>query len=109
MLTASAAQGHSNDMATNNIFGHTGSDGSSMSERITAAGYVWQFAAENVAAGQVSVEAVMVSWMNSPGHRDNILNPSATMFGTALAINPGSTYVRYWTQNFASGSTESCS
>ncbi|RLN49936.1 hypothetical protein BBJ29_001692 [Phytophthora kernoviae] len=74
----SAAQGHSNDMATNNIFGHTGSDGSSMANRITAAGA-------------------------------NILSPSVTMFGSALAVNPDSTYKRYWTQNFASGSTESCS
>ncbi|KAF1794997.1 CAP domain [Phytophthora cactorum] len=77
-----ASMRHSTDMAVNNFMSHTGSDGSTMSMRVTAAGYKWTRVAENVAAGQSSVAAVMTSWMNSPGHRANILG-DYTMFGTA--------------------------
>ncbi|KAG6943735.1 hypothetical protein JG688_00017457, partial [Phytophthora aleatoria] len=103
-----ASMRHSTDMAVNNFMSHTGSDGSTMSMRVTAAGYKWTRVAENVAAGQSSVAAVMTSWMNSPGHRANILG-DYTMFGTAYAYNIGSTYKHYWTQNFGKGSTEACS
>ncbi|KAF4033882.1 putative SCP domain-containing protein [Phytophthora infestans] len=58
---------------------HDGSDGSSMSERITQAGYDWSAVAENVAAGQVDVDAVMVAWINSPEHLENIMG-EYTMF-----------------------------
>ncbi|KAG1689223.1 hypothetical protein DVH05_002716 [Phytophthora capsici] len=102
-----ASKGHSVDMASNNYMSHTGSDGSKMSQRVTAAGYKWTRVGENVAAGQVNVAAVMKAWMNSPGHRANILG-DYTMLGTAYAYNSGSTYRHYWTQNFGKGSTESC-
>ncbi|KAF4139877.1 Cysteine-rich secretory protein family [Phytophthora infestans] len=68
-----AAQRHSDDMAIKDYMAHDGSDGSSMSERITQAGYVWSAVAENVAAGQVDVDAVMVAWINSPEHLENIM------------------------------------
>ncbi|RLN86218.1 hypothetical protein BBJ28_00010848 [Nothophytophthora sp. Chile5] len=102
-----AAQRQSNDMAAKNFMSHTGSDSSTMSSRITSAGYRWTALGENVAAGQVNVNSVMTAWMNSPGHRANILG-SYTMFGTAYAYNSGSTYKHYWTQDFGKGSTESC-
>ncbi|KAG1703237.1 hypothetical protein DVH05_008147 [Phytophthora capsici] len=104
-----AAQGHSNDMAKKNYMSHTGSDGSSMSQRITAAGYKWSACAENVAAGQTTVDAVMTAWMASSGHRANILNAKYTMFGCGYAYMSGSTYKHYWTQDFGHGATESCS
>ncbi|KAE8894701.1 hypothetical protein PF005_g14591 [Phytophthora fragariae] len=103
-----AAMRHSKDMAANNFMSHTGSDGSSMSSRISAAGYVWTRAAENVAAGQTNINSVMNSWMNSNGHRANILG-DYTMFGTAYAYSGGSRYGHYWTQDFGKGSTERCS
>ncbi|GMF32561.1 unnamed protein product [Phytophthora lilii] len=103
-----AAQRHSNDQAKNNFMAHDGSDGSTMSERITQAGYKWSAVAENVAAGQVDVDAVMESWMNFPGHRANILGADYTMFGTAYAYNADSTYKHYWTQDFGSNSTKAC-
>ncbi|KAL4129981.1 hypothetical protein PRIC2_005987 [Phytophthora ramorum] len=103
----SAAQRHSNDQAVHNFMAHDGSDGSTMSQRVTDAGYRWSTVAENVAAGQVDVAAVMKSWMNSPGHRANILG-DYTMFGPAYAYNADSTYQHYWTQDFGSGSTEAC-
>ncbi|KAK1947035.1 Uncharacterized protein P3T76_001045 [Phytophthora citrophthora] len=105
----SSAQKHSNDMATNNFMSHTGSDGSSMSQRITAAGYDWTTIAENVAAGQKDVAAVMKSWMNSAGHKKNILSPNYKMFGCGYAYSSKSTYKHYWTQDFGAGSRESCS
>ncbi|RLN06551.1 hypothetical protein BBJ28_00024754 [Nothophytophthora sp. Chile5] len=102
-----AAQRHSDDQATNNYMAHDGADGSTMSQRVTDAGYVWNAVAENVAAGQVDVDAVMTAWMNSPGHRENILG-DYTMFGTAYAYNVDSTYKHYWTQDFGTGDAEEC-
>lgn len=89
-----AAQGHSTDMATNNYFSHTSRDGRSFADRIRAAGYP-RPAAENIAKGQRSAERVMRAWMNSSGHRANILNCSYTAIGVGL-----DTRGWYWTQNF---------
>ncbi|EEY63799.1 SCP-like extracellular protein [Phytophthora infestans T30-4] len=105
---AAAAARHSKDMADHDFMEHDGSDGSTMSERITDAGYAWTAVAENVAAGQEDVASVMESWMNSEGHRANILGADYTMFGTAYAYNAGSTYKHYWTQDFGAGDTEAC-
>ncbi|KUF93185.1 hypothetical protein AM588_10009589 [Phytophthora nicotianae] len=105
---AAAAARHSKDMADNDFMEHDGSDGSTMSERVTAAGYQWTAVAENVAAGQEDVASVMESWMNSEGHRANILGADYSMFGTAYAYNADSTYKHYWTQDFGAGDTEAC-
>lgn len=105
-LTA-AAQAHSADMAKNNYMSHTGSGGSTMSERVTDAGFDWNSVAENVAAGQASVSAVMTAWMNSAGHKANILG-NYKFFGMGYAYSSSSTYGYYWTQDFGTGSTESC-
>ncbi|ETI40173.1 hypothetical protein F441_14243 [Phytophthora nicotianae CJ01A1] len=104
-----AAQGHSTNMAAKNYMSHTGSNGSTMSQRITAAGYKWSACAENVAAGQTTVDAVVTAWMASSGHRANILSTKYTMFGCGYAYKSGTTYKHFWTQDFAYGSTESCS
>lgn len=93
-----AAQAHSNDMARNNFMGHTGSDGSSMGDRIKRHGYNFRTAGENVAAGQRSPQDVMRSWMNSPGHRQNILNPNFRDIGVGYA--QGGSFGIYWTQKF---------
>ncbi|KAE8960145.1 hypothetical protein PR003_g31494 [Phytophthora rubi] len=103
-----AAQRHSNDMAKNNYMAHDGADGSTMSQRVTQAGYEWEGVAENVAVGQEDVDSVMNEWMQSQGHRENILSADYTMFGTAYAYNKDTTYGYYWTQDFGSGPTESC-
>lgn len=104
----SAAQGHSNDMAAKNYMSHKGSDGSKPSKRITNAGYTWTAVAENVAAGQADVTAVMKSWMNSEGHRKNLLNAKYTQFGMGHAYGSTTTYKNYWTQNFGTSTSESC-
>ncbi|MFF2196746.1 CAP domain-containing protein [Streptomyces sp. NPDC058157] len=94
MLTQ-AAQDHSADMAAHATMSHTGSDGSDPGARITRAGYPWQAYGENVAYGYGTPEQVMEGWMNSPGHRRNILDCSYREIGIGLA-QPG----QYWTQDF---------
>jgi uncharacterized protein YkwD len=59
----------------------------------------WTSAAENVAAGY-AVDAVVAGWMDSPGHRANILNPTATHIGIGYAVSASGT--TYFTQDFAS-------
>ncbi|MER7699656.1 sigma-70 family RNA polymerase sigma factor [Streptomyces sp. NPDC096095] len=69
-----AAQRHSADMAANDYFSHTSQDGRNPGDRIAAAGYRWSTYGENIAKGQRTPAEVMRSWMESPGHRANILN-----------------------------------
>lgn len=80
----SAASVHANDMARKRFMSHTGSDGSSMGTRVSRAGYRWTAVGENVANGQGSANEVMRSWMNSKGHRDNILSRGFTEMGYAV-------------------------
>ena len=88
-----AAQDHSADMAANGNMSHTGSDGSPPDQRITRAGYSWSTYGENVAYGYSTPEQVMQGWMNSPGHRENILNCAFEEIGVGLSGT-------YWTQDF---------
>ncbi|MFF3906357.1 CAP domain-containing protein [Streptomyces sp. NPDC001848] len=92
---AKAAQEHSADMAAHRNMSHTGSDGSSPGDRITAAGYSWSSYGENIAYGYSTPESVMAAWMASPGHKRNILDCGFKEIGVGLA-QPGS----YWTQDF---------
>ncbi|HET6514626.1 MAG TPA: CAP domain-containing protein [Thermodesulfovibrionales bacterium] len=95
-----AARLHSQDMASNNFFSHTGSDGSDFTTRIDNSGYFWYTAAENIAAGYSTAAAVVNGWMNSPGHRANILNSSMRDIGVGYAYDALSTYGHYWTADF---------
>jgi uncharacterized protein YkwD len=95
-----AAHSHSVDMATNNYFSHTSQDGRTFSDRIAAAGYEYNTAGENIAAGYSTPEAAMNGWMNSDGHKANILNSSYCDLGVGYAYDSGSTYGHYWTQDF---------
>ncbi|MFD9406545.1 CAP domain-containing protein [Streptomyces sp. NPDC059989] len=90
-----AAQDHSADMAAHSNMSHTGSDGSDPGQRITRAGYEWRTYGENVAYGYSTAAKVMEGWMNSPGHKRNILDCSYKEIGIGLA-QPG----QYWTQDF---------
>ncbi|MET9463790.1 CAP domain-containing protein [Streptomyces sp. NPDC006544] len=90
-----AAQDHSADMAAHSNMSHTGSDGSDPGQRITRAGYEWRTYGENVAYGYSTPAKVMEGWMNSPGHKRNILDCSYKEIGIGLA-QPG----QYWTQDF---------
>ncbi|MEG3922262.1 CAP domain-containing protein [Microcoleus sp. POL10_C6] len=100
-----AAENHSQNMALQDFFSHTGKDGSSFTSRITTTGYKFSAAAENIAAGSSTPEQVVSSWMNSSGHRTNILNPNLKEIGIGyyfLADDTGTeNFNHYWTQVFA--------
>ncbi|MFY1675735.1 CAP domain-containing protein [Streptomyces sp. WMMC905] len=92
-----AADDYSDVMAASGVMSHTGPDGSTMAERVEAAGYQWSTVGENIARGQADAAAVMDSWMNSPGHRANILNCSFKELGVGVHFGDGGPW---WTQNF---------
>jgi uncharacterized protein YkwD len=92
-----AARGHSQDMAVNNYFSHTSLDGRTFDQRIHNAGYFGSPLGENIAAGQSSPTSVMNSWMNSPGHCSNIMNPAFRSIGVGYAYDADATYRHYWT------------
>ncbi|MFF5477612.1 sigma-70 family RNA polymerase sigma factor [Streptomyces sp. NPDC012935] len=92
-----AALRHSEDMDARDFFDHTNPDGADPGQRVTAAGYTWSTYGENIAQGQQTPEAVMESWMNSPGHRANILNCSFKDIGVGIHKASGGPW---WTQVF---------
>jgi uncharacterized protein YkwD len=80
-----AAQRHAEDMLARDYFAHESPEGKTVRDRAKAAGYDWRMIGENIASGQFSVEEVMDTWMNSPGHRRNILEPGFRELGIGLA------------------------
>ncbi|MEU2791694.1 sigma-70 family RNA polymerase sigma factor [Streptomyces sp. NPDC007100] len=92
-----AAARHSQDMDARNYFDHTSPDGRDPGDRIKAAGYQWSTYGENIARGQRTPADVMKSWMNSPGHRANILNCAFKETGVGAHDGPGGPT---WTQVF---------
>lgn len=80
------------------VFSHTRPDGSSFSTALAEQNIVYRSTGENIAWGQRTPEQVMQGWMNSPGHRANILNPNFTAIGIGYHRNPSGT--SYWTQLF---------
>jgi len=80
-------------MYNNNFLDHVGSDGSTLSDRINATGYSWYRIGENIASGYLTSNSVHNGWMNSSGHRANILNSSYTEIGLARSGN-------YWVEDF---------
>ncbi|MDZ4804944.1 MAG: CAP domain-containing protein [Candidatus Eisenbacteria bacterium] len=118
----SSSTTHSTNMAVRNFFAHCDLDtGTRPWDRMTAAGYTgWNSAAENIAAGYSTPAAVMTGWMNSTGHRANLLSVNYREIGIGYYLQsgdqsnvrgdangdctadgtPGGPYSRYWTQNF---------
>jgi uncharacterized protein YkwD len=76
-----AAEAHAADMVDRHYFAHDSLDGRSPFDRMKAAGYRGGAMAENIAVGYQSPAAVVEGWMNSPGHRQNILNCTYTVIG----------------------------
>ncbi|MCG6493838.1 CAP domain-containing protein [Kitasatospora sp. A2-31] len=95
---ATAAQNHSEDMANRNYFDHASPEGYHADHRIEATGYRWSSWGENIARGQKDPAAVMNAWMNSSGHRANILNCSFKQIGVGVRTGSGGPW---WTQVFA--------
>jgi uncharacterized protein YkwD len=99
-LTA-AAQGHSIDMACHGLTSHSGSDGSSASERIAAAGYAASLASE-IIYGSGYPQTAFDWWMSDETHRNEILNAYVTDMGIGYAYVQGTAAGGYYTVDFAS-------
>lgn len=95
---ASAAQAYSADMAARAFYSHTSPEGLAPWDRAAAAGATHRGIGENIACGQRSPREVVTGWMNSPGHRANILKPDFTHLGIGFA--GGGPAGTYWTQLF---------
>lgn len=118
----SAADGHSQAMGVRNFFSHCDPDTGTLPwDRMTDAGYAWNYAGENIAAGYGSAAGVVAGWMSSPSHRQQILSTQAREVGTGYYLDSGDQanvrpgtgadgcvpgpagggpYYHYWTQNF---------
>lgn len=79
-----AAMSHACDMSRNGFFGHNGSNGSTVQRRVQNAGYQGCLVAENLAWGYPSSQQIINGWMNSPGHRTNMLHPRVAEFGVGI-------------------------
>ena len=96
-----AADAHSQDMASNNFLGHTGTNGSSPKDRLVAAGYTYDtYWAENVHGSSETAQGAFDAWRNSPGHNANMLGANYVAIGVARSFNAGSEYGWYWTTVF---------
>jgi uncharacterized protein YkwD len=121
VLLNNAAETHSSNMASRNFFAHCDLDsGAEPWERMSSAGYNWNYAAENIACGYSTPEAVIDALMHSAGHRANILSSVACELGIGYVFDAGDSatvrldsdsdcnadtfgegpFFYYWTQNF---------
>lgn len=94
-----AANRHAADMARRGYFAHESPNGDRAGERVGDTGYEWKRFGENIARGQDSVHEVVNGWMNSPEHRENIMDCGLHEVGVGLAFAPDRT--PYWVQDFA--------
>ena len=81
---AQVAEAHSQDMVDREYFSHTSPEGDSPFDRLTEAGISYSSAAENLAYGFSTGDAVLEAWLNSAGHRANIENCTLTEHGVGL-------------------------
>lgn len=92
------ARDKSADMRDKNYFDHQSPTYGSPFDMMKKYGITYRAAGENIAAGQKTPEEVVNGWMNSPGHRANILNANYTTIGVGYVS--GGSYGSYWTQEF---------
>lgn len=110
---SAAANRHSTDMALHDVFSHTGSDNSTLVMRVQAAGYVYSWLAENIAAGYKTPQDVVNGWISSSGHHANMVNCNLRETGVGYYYqaddqhtvrddngNISGPYYYYWTQVF---------
>lgn len=96
---SNAARAKSKDMATNNYFAHTSPTYGNAGNMLSQFGVKYTAWGENIASGQKTPQQVVTAWMNSQGHRENIMSSTFTKIGVGYATN--SNGVPYWTQIFA--------
>ena len=87
-----AAMSHACDMLVNDFFDHRGSDGSTSQHRVQATGYRDCIVAENLAWGYPQSSQIINGWMNSPGHRRNMLHPRIEEYGIGITQGPKGPY-----------------
>ncbi|MBA2176273.1 hypothetical protein H0266_15350 [Halobacillus locisalis] len=92
---SAVAKDKSLDMQNNGYFSHTSPTYGSPFDMMESYGIDYRTAGENIAMGQTSPEQVVNGWMNSEGHRENIMNPNFTHIGVGHAEGGN-----YWTQMF---------
>ena len=92
------ARAHNLDMANLNYFSHTGADGSTLGDRVRRKNIGYATIGENLAMGNMNGILAVECWMNSLGHRENLLHPSFTYLGVAGHITEAG--YGYYTQNF---------
>ena len=97
---AQASRLHAEDMARHSYASHDGSDGATLEQRVARAGYRYRATGENIAAGQMTPEDAVASWIRSPSHCANLMNPAYTEMGVAFAVNTASEMGVYWAQVF---------
>lgn len=95
---SNVARTKSKDMTTNNYFAHQSPTYGSAGDMLRQFGISWRAWGENIAAGQATPEIVVNAWMNSSGHRANILSPNFNKIGVGYATNASGR--PYWTQIF---------
>lgn len=100
-----AARAHSADMINKDYFSHTSKDGRTAGQRLRQAGYNWRTYGENIAWGSGSrgaADPIFKSWMNSSGHRANILNGKFREVGIGIAVGnyKGYNNTTMWTADF---------
>lgn len=95
---SSIATKKSQDMVNKNYFDHTSPTYGSPFDMMKQFGISYRTAGENIAKGQKTPQEVVAAWMNSEGHRKNILNPNFTNLGVGIAKDSNKT--TYWTQMF---------
>jgi uncharacterized protein YkwD len=101
-----SAQKWTDAMVATDQFTH----GTNFAGRISAVGYVWRSAGENIATGYNTPRSVVRAWMASTGHCQNILNPSYRNVGTGVSVHPVKGFASgagTWTQDFALGMNQS--
>lgn len=102
------AEAHARNMAEDDFFGHRDRSGKGFPARVRAQGYPLSLAAENIAAGQKTPDAAVQAWLDSPGHRKNIMNCKFRETGIAMVYQPDDRPLRgqsmplryYWVQVF---------
>ncbi|MGW6394159.1 CAP domain-containing protein [Streptomyces sp. NPDC055103] len=92
-----AAQGHADDMAARDYYEHDSPEGRDAGDRMTGAGYAWSTWGENIHRGPKTPAQAMDDWMDSPGHRENILNCSFKDIGVGVTLTADGPW---WVQNF---------
>jgi uncharacterized protein YkwD len=101
----SSAQSWSDEMVASNDFTH----GTQLAQRVSATGYDWQEAGENIATGYLTPRDAVAAWMASPDHCQNVLDPDYRDMGTGMNTNPVASAASgpaTWTQDFGLQATQ---